>query len=100
MVRDNGETCETNRFGQMKFHYCSQVVRLGIFNMVLLPFFKDEGAGSEACIRDKPAPQPKACARSGPVTKVLKVSDPFLRFFADQKTPNKVPDDVEEIRYL
>ena len=63
MIRDKGATCETNRFGSMKFHYCSKVVRAVITNTFLEPIFKDEGAGSEACITGRPAPQPKECAK-------------------------------------
>ena len=96
LVRDHGETCETNRFGSMKFHYCSKVVRAGIPNTFIAQIFQDEGAGSEACIKGKPAPQPRECAKSG--NRFLKVSYLSFRFFADSKTPNKVPDEVEEIR--
>ena len=43
MVRDNGETCETNRFGQMKFHYCSQVVRVGVLRCSSCQFSRMRG---------------------------------------------------------
>ena len=77
MIRDKGETCETNRFGSMKFHYCSQVVRAGITETFHVPFFKDEGAGSEACIKNKPAPQPRECTKS---ERAAQVSDGFSSF--------------------
>jgi len=45
-VRSGGQTCETNRYGPMKFHYCD----------------KTYGSGQEACNRNKePPPQPKEC---------------------------------------
>merc|ERR1719222_653123 len=43
--RSNGKTCETNRFGPMKFHYCD----------------KTYGTGQDACIKTDPPPMPKEC---------------------------------------
>jgi len=43
--RTGGRTCETNRFGPMKFHYCD----------------KTYGTGQDACIKTDPPPQSKEC---------------------------------------
>jgi len=44
-LRTKGETCQTNKFGPMKKHYCD----------------KDYGVGNAACIKDQPAPNHKEC---------------------------------------
>ena len=44
-LRTQGATCETNRFGEMKFHYCD----------------KQHGEGSSACITDKLPPMAGEC---------------------------------------
>ena len=44
-LRSEGKTCETNRYGMMKYHYCD----------------KDYGSGNDACIKDKPPPSSREC---------------------------------------
>ena len=44
-LRSNGETCETNKHGEMKKHYCDTA----------------HGMGGEACITNKPAPRHPEC---------------------------------------
>jgi len=46
-LRTDGQTCETNKFGPMKKHYCN----------------KDHGVGNTACIYDQPAPNHKECSK-------------------------------------
>ena len=43
----SGQTCETNQFGEMKYHYCD----------------KRYGEGNTACIRDRPPPMKRECKR-------------------------------------
>jgi len=43
--RNSGKTCETSRFGPMKFHYCD----------------KTYGTGQDACVKSEPPPQSKEC---------------------------------------
>jgi len=43
--RGNGQTCETNNFGEMKYHYCN----------------KKFGNGSSACNTNQPPPMEKEC---------------------------------------
>merc|ERR1712226_1049000 len=45
--RSSGKTCQTNTFGQVKYHYCD----------------KSEAVGSDACDTNTPAPSNKACTR-------------------------------------
>ena len=40
-----GKTCETNKYGEMKMHYCDKMY----------------GAGSSACITDEPPPIEEEC---------------------------------------
>jgi len=47
-LRAQGTTCETNKFGPMKKHYCNH---------------DDYGVGSTACITNKPAPIHKECSK-------------------------------------
>jgi len=44
-LRSEGQTCETNRYGMMKYHYCE----------------KDYGSGNDACIKDRPPPSNRKC---------------------------------------
>ena len=44
--RSDGATCETNRFGKMKFHYCN----------------KNYGVGKDACNNKDPPPMPRECS--------------------------------------
>ena len=44
-LRSEGQTCETNRFGEMKIHYCD----------------RQYGAGGSACITEKPPPMAAEC---------------------------------------
>ena len=44
-LRSRGETCETNKYGQMKMHYCD----------------KEEYVGGYACITDRPPPVAEEC---------------------------------------
>ena len=46
-LRSVGETCETNKYGQMKMHYCDKM----------------HGAGSSACITDEPPPIDEECKK-------------------------------------
>jgi hypothetical protein len=46
-LRSQGQTCETNRFGEMKIHYCD----------------KKFGEGSSACITGKPPPMARECGQ-------------------------------------
>ena len=41
--RSNGKTCETNRYGPMKFHYCDKVAA---FNILLVFFYLGKWSGS------------------------------------------------------
>ena len=68
--RNKDTTCQTNRFGQMKFHYCDQAF----------------GDGNLACRTDKPIPE--------------QANSECTKFFADPKTPTSVPSSVEEIKIV
>jgi len=46
-LRSKGNTCETNKYGAMKMHYCD----------------KKFGNGSSSCVSDKPAPRDKECEK-------------------------------------
>merc|ERR1719244_667801 len=67
-LRSQGQTCQTNNFGEMKFHYCDT----------------NDGTqmGPDACIKDKPPPAKSGCKD----------------FFKTDNTPNEIPGGIEEIR--
>merc|ERR1719348_713008 len=45
--RESGKTCQTNRFGEMKYHYCD----------------KNYGEGNTACTKDEPPPMSNECEK-------------------------------------
>ena len=88
LVRSNGKTCETNRFGPMKFHYCDKVGQ-GLALVVVRRTGQAKTRASKRTLLQ--------CRRS---VKGFPLINPphFLSFFDNLETPDTVPSNKEEIR--
>ena len=88
LARSNGKTCETNRFGPMKFHYCDKVGQ-GLALVVVRRTGQAKTRASKRTLLQ--------CRRS---VKGFPLINPphFLSFFDNLETPDTVPSNKEEIR--
>ena len=88
LIRSAGKTCETNRFGPMKFHYCDKVG----YRLSLVVVRRTGQAKTHASKRN-----PHHSPRSVTGFPLFWYPPHFCSFFNNLETPDTVPSNMEEI---